>query len=321
LFFYEDIKAEANEIKVKNINAYLVEGNDFFLQGRTKPICNVNEISFGSMPNDGGGLIISNEERSIALEEEPLIEKYIVPLIGAQEFLNGGNKWCLWLKDAKPDEIKKSRFVNQRLNIVKEHRNKSKRPTTKELANYPSLFGEDRQPKSNYICMPRVSSENRKYIPVAFFSNKNIIGDTCLAIDNATFYEFGILNSATHMTWVKYVGGRLKSDFRYSNTILYNNFPWPEGPTEKQKQAVEKAAQQVLDARLQFPTSSLADLYDPLTMPPALVKAHNALDKAVDLCYRSQPFINETKRIEFLFELYDKYTSGLFVKEKKGRKK
>jgi type I restriction-modification system DNA methylase subunit len=321
IFVYDDIKSEPSELIVKNINAYLVEGNDFFLKGRSKPICNVNEISFGSMPNDGGGLIISNEERITALNNEPEIEKYIVPLIGAQEFLNGGNKWCLWLKDVNPNEIKKSRFINERLKIVKEHRSKSERATTNELAMYPSLFGEDRQPMQSYICMPRVSSENRKFIPISFFTKNNIIGDTCLAIDNATLYEFGILNATIHMTWVKYVCGRLKSDLRYSNSIVYNNFPWPESPTEKQKAAVELAAQAVLDVRASFPNSSLADLYDPLTMPPALVKAHNALDKAVDLCYRSQPFANETKRIEFLFELYDKYTAGLFVKEKKGRKK
>ena len=146
-------------------------------------------------------------------------------------------------------------------------------------------------------------------------SNKNY------TVGNATLFEFGILSSLMHMVWVKNVGGRLKSDFQYSTGMVYNNYPWPENSTDKQKEAVEKGAQGVLDARLQFPDSSLANLYDPNIMPSALVKAHQALDKAVDLCYRSQPFTSETKRIEFLFELYDRYTAGLFVKEKKGRKK
>lgn len=183
------------------------------------------------------------------------------------------------------------------------------------------LFGEIRQPESDYLLIPGVSSENRKYIPVGFLSKEIIASDLARTIPNATLYLFGVITSQMHMTWVKYVCGRLKSDFRYSNSLVYNNFPWPENVTDKQKEIVEKNAQTVLEVRLQFPKSNLADLYSYSTMPPALVKAHNALDKAVDLCYRSQPFINETKRIEFLFELYDKYTAGLFVKEKKGKNK
>jgi hypothetical protein len=210
----------------------------------------------------------------------------------------------------------------------------------------PGLFTENRQPTSEYILIPRHSSENRKYIPFGFFSADFIIADSCNSIPNATKYHFGILSSEMHMIWIKNVCGRLESRFRYSNDIVYNNFPWPENLSEKQKQALEAAAQNVLDVRAKFQnpsslknnlllqssqqsspfphpsgeiegTASLADLYDPNTMPPELVKAHQALDKAVDLCYRPQPFINETKRIEFLFELYDKYTAGLFVKEKK----
>lgn len=173
------------------------------------------------------------------------------------------------------------------------------------------------------ICkgIPKVSSENRDYIPIAFLSENIICGDKLFNLPNATSYHFGILTSLMHNTWMRYTCGRLKSDYSYSNTIVYNNFPWPEAPTEKQKEAVEKAAQAVLEVRAQFPESSLADLYDPTTMPPVLVKAHQALDKAVDLCYRSQPFPNETGRIEFLFELYDKYTSGLFAGEKKTKTK
>jgi hypothetical protein len=185
------------------------------------------------------------------------------------------------------------------------------------------LFGEDRQPNSDYVLIPRVSSENRKYIPIGFFNEDYIASDTCLFIEGAKLYHFGILTSAMHMAWVKTVCGRLKSDYRYSNEIVYNNYPWPENPNDKQVKAIEDAAQKVLDARLEFPNSSLADLYDPLTMPPVLVKAHNELDKAVDLAYRSQPFASEAKRMEFLFELYEKYTADLFTieKPKKSRKK
>jgi hypothetical protein len=178
----------------------------------------------------------------------------------------------------------------------------------------------DRQTPETYILIPSTTSENRKYIPLGFFTKDEIANNSTHIIPLGKVYHFGILSSDMHMAWVKHVCGRLKSDFRYSKDIVYNNFPWPENPNEKQIKNVEVAAQNVLDVRAKFPDASLADLYDPNTMPPELVKAHQALDKAVDLCYRSQPFVNETKRIEYLFELYDKYTSGMFVKEKKKKK-
>ncbi len=171
-------------------------------------------------------------------------------------------------------------------------------------------------PTSNYLIIPEVSSERRKFIPIGFEEPQTLASNLVKIVPNATMYHFGVLTSLMHMTWTKYTCGRLESRYRYSKDIVYNNFPWPETPTEKQIKAVEDAAQGVLDAREQFPNSSLADLYDPNTMPPVLVMAHQVLDKAVDVCYRSQPFQSETKRIEFLFELYDKYTAGLFVKEK-----
>jgi len=248
-------------------------------------------------------------------------KKFIKPLLSAHEFINGEFRWCLWLVDVNPTEIKGSSEIFSRINQVKEHRNNSTRAATKKLADFPTLFGENRQPKSDYILIPRHSSENRVYIPFGFFSSDYIVSDSCLFVANATHYHFGVLNSLMHMIWVKTVCGRIKSDYRYSNELVYNNYPFPQSPTDKQKEAVEKAAQAVLDARALFPDSSLADLYDPNTMPPALVKAHQQLDKAVDLCYRPQPFPNETKRIEFLFELYDQYTAGLFIKEKKTKKK
>jgi hypothetical protein len=313
IYEYENLTSEPHAIEVRNINPYLVEGNDTILVKRSNPICNVAEITFGSMPNDGGYFILNDEEKRELIREEPLAERYIKPLITASEFLNGQARWCLWLFDANPTELKALKEVGKRIDLVKKHRNNSSREATKKLAAYPTLFGENRQPKSSYILVPLHSSENRKYIPLGFFDKDSIAGNSCSIIPNATPYEFGVLTSLMHMVWVSYTCGRIKSDFRYSNTIVYNNYPWPENPSEKNVKAVEAAAQQVLNARAQYPASSLADLYDPNTMPPLLVKAHQALDKAVDLCYRPQPFVSETKRIEYLFELYEKYTAGLFV--------
>ncbi len=320
IFEYENIKAEPHEVKAKNINPYLVEGKDIFISSRANPICNVPEITYGSMANDGGFLLLNDEEKNNLLIKEPEAQKFIRPFLGSKEFINNIKRWCIWLKDIAPNEFSKLKVITSKIEKVKEYRLNSTRSTTKKLADFSMLFGEIRQPNSEYLLIPGVSSENRKYIPIGFL-NKNIIAsDLVRTIPNATLYLFGVVTSHIHMTWVKYVCGRLKSDFRYSNSLVYNNFPWPEAPTEKQTRAVEEAAQAVLDARLQFPNSSLADLYDPNTMPPVLVKAHQQLDKAVDLCYRPQPFPNETKRIEFLFELYDRYTAGLFVKEKKKKK-
>ena len=219
----------------------------------------------------------------------------------------------------KKAEDKKT--IEKKIEAVKQFRLKSTKAATIKWAKMPGLFTENRQPLSEYILIPRHSSENRKYIPFGFFSPDNIIADSCNSIPNGTKYHFGILISEMHNVWIKYVCGRIKSDYRYSNDIVYNNFPWPENLNDKQKQTIEAAAQNVLNARAKFSDASLADLYDPNTMPPELVKAHQALDKAVDLCYRPQPFINETKRIGFLFELYDKYTSGMFVEIKKRKNK
>lgn len=321
IFEYEDIKGEAHEIKAKNINPYLVDAKDIFIEKRTNPICNVPKMSFGNMPLDGGHLILSDEEKIEFLIKEPKAEKFILPLISAYEFLNGQKRWCLWLVDAEPNELKQMPEVLKRVEAVKRFRIESLRKQTREKANYSTLFGEIRDFGERYVVVPRVSSENRKYIPIGFFDKNFIISDTCMGIPNCNQYEFGVLMSAMHMAWVKSVCGRLKSDFRYSKDIVYNNYPWPENPNEKRVKAIETAAQKVLDARLQFPNSSLADLYDPLTMPTALVKAHNELDKAVDLAYRPQPFTSEANRMVYLFELYEKYTADLFTNEKTKKKK
>lgn len=321
IFEYEDIKGEAHEIKAKNINSYLVDAKNVFIEKRSKPISNVAGMTYGSMANDGGYLLLSDNEKNEFVEKDPDLLKVLRPFLGSQEFINGIKRWCIWLKNIPPNEYSKSKEVLNRIQAVKEYRLKSSRLATNKLADYPMLFGEIRQPESNYLLIPGVSSENRKYIPIGYLTKDIIASDLARTIPNASLYLFGEITSSMHMTWVKYVCGRLKSDFRYSNSLVYNNYPFPENPTEKQIKSIEEKAQNVLNTRALFSTSSLADLYSPLTMPPALVKAHNELDKAVDAAYSKQTFTSEAKRMEFLFELYEKYTAGLFVKEKKGKKK
>jgi hypothetical protein len=320
IFEYEDIKGEAHEIKAKNINPYLVDAKDILINKSSNPICNVPKMSFGNMPLDGGHLLLSDDEKNEFILKEPKAEKFIKPLISAYEFLNGGKRWCLWLVDAEPSELKQLPEVLKRADLVKKFRLDSKAPSTQKFASTPTLFRDRNQPAS-FIVVPRVSSENRKYIPMGFFDKNSIVSDTCMSIPNGTLYHFGVLMSTIHMAWVKSVCGRLESRFRYSKDIVYNNYPWPENPTDKQIKAIETAAQKVLDARLEFPKSSLSDLYDTLTMPQVLIKAHNELDKAVDLAYRPQPFTSEANRMVFLFELYEKYTADLFTKEKVKKKK
>lgn len=315
IYEYEDIKGEPHELKVSNINPYLVDAKDILITKRSNPICKVPKMSFGNMPLDGGNLLLSDADKLEFVQKEPLAEKYIKPLISAREFLNNEKRWCLWLVDADPSELKKMPEVLKRVEAVKKFRLDSVAPSTQKFAATPTLFRDRNQPDT-FIVVPRVSSENRPYIPFGFFDKNSIVSDTCMSIPNGLSYNFGVLTSAMHMAWVKYICGRLKSDFRYSKDIVYNNYPWPENPSEKHIKTIEESAQKVLGVRAEFPNSSLADLYDPLTMPPALVKAHQALDKAVDLAYRPQPFASEAKRMEFLFDLYEKYTAGLFKTEK-----
>ena len=321
IFEYNDIKGEPHEIKVKNINPFLVEGKDITVENRKKPICNVPEMNYGSMPIDEGHLILTDEEKVEAINREPFIVNAIKPYTGGDEFINDKKRWCLWLQNIDPSILMKSKFILDRIEKTKKFRLSSKRLATNKLAQTSMLFGEIRQPKTNYILIPKVSSVNRKYIPIGILEPTTIASGSALIIPNSNLYVFGIMTSLMHMNWMKSTCGRMKSDFQYSASIVYNNYPWPENPSEKQTQTIEEKAQHVLDVRASFPNSSLADLYSPLTMPPALVKAHNELDKAVDIAYSKQAFTSEAKRMEFLFELYEKYVGGLFVKEKVGKKK
>jgi hypothetical protein len=321
IFEYEDIKGEAHEIKVKNINPYLVEGKDFALLSRSKTLCNVPSILFGSKLVDDGNYLFTEEEKIQFLEQEPKSLEFFKEILSGDEFLNGKKRYCLWLKEISPSKLKELKFISERVYKVKQFRLKSTKVPTQKAADFPTLFAELRQPECDFLLVPLTSSENRKYIPLGFFSKEFIVTNSCSVIPNANLFHFGILSSVMHIAWVKYTCGRLKSDYRYSNSIVYNNYPWPENPNIKQVQAIETAAQKILDARLQFPNSTLADLYDPLTMPPVLIKAHNELDRAVDLAYRPQPFTSEANRMVFLFELYEKYTMDLFTKKKLKKNK
>ncbi|MFZ4725245.1 MAG: DNA methyltransferase [Paludibacter sp.] len=319
IFEYEDIKGEAHELKVKNINPYLVDAKDIFIENTSNPICNIPKMSFGSMPRDGGHFIFTKDEVDIYIKENPVAAKWIRPYTGAQEFINGYVRYCLWLTDISPNELKQLPAVLDRVEKVKSFRLSSKAASTRKFANTPTLFCQIAQPKSDFLLIPRVSSERRNFIPIGYINRETIANDQVLTVPDTTLYHFGILTSTMHMAWVKTLCGRLKSDYRYSKDIVYNNYPWPENPTEKQITAIEEKTQKVLETRLQFSDCTLADLYDPLTMPPTLLKAHNELDKAVDLAYRPQPFTSEANRMVYLFELYEKYTADLFTKEKKKK--
>lgn len=307
LFIYSNINGDPVEVNCRNINPYLVDSNDLFIERRSRPMCDVPRMAFGNMPLDGGNLLIDDSELDAFLEKEPLAKQYVLPLISAREFLNNKRRWCLWLLEISPSELRAMPEIMKRVEAVKEFRLRSRAPSTQQHAATPTLFRDRNRPKTS-IVIPRVSSENRKYIPMGFFGYESIISDTCMSIPNGSIFNFGVLMSEMHMAWVKYTCGRLKGDFRYSKDIVYNNFPWPLDPSEKNINQVEVKAQQILDVRAQYPDSSLADLYDPLSMPPPLAKAHKELDKAVDHCYRPQPFTNEMARIEYLFGLYEGYT-------------
>lgn len=312
IFYYDNVSSETPlSINAKNINPYLVDAANVFLNNQMKPICSsIPNIVFGNMPNDGGNLLLTNEEKIILEREEPGIKKWTKQFIGAHEFLNGIQKWCLWLVDVKPSDLKSLPLLSRRITAVKEHRMNSARLATRKLADFPALFGERRQPTLNYILIPRVSSEKRNYIPIGFFSPDVIIGDTNLCVPGASLYHFGILSSSMHMAWVRGVCGRLKSDYRYSNLLVYNTFPWPY-TTDKQKSNIEKLSQEILNIRLKYFQNTLSDLYDPLTMPSELVKAHENLNRAVDVAYGKLSFESEAERLAFLLAKYQELNTNI----------
>ncbi len=293
-----------------NISPYLIAGPNLTLPSRTAPRDGFPQMMKGSQPTDGGNLLLIGSEKAAFLAEEPEAAKWLRPFVGGEELINGGDRWCLWLKDASPTEIRRHPRIMERLAKVREARLQSPTPSVRDYAERPTLFTQDRQPTDPYLAVPEVSSQHRRYIPIAFLTPTVVASNKLQIIVGGTVYHLGILSSEMHMAWVRAFGGRLKSDYSYSPSV-YNNFPWPEAPTPAQRSAVEKAAQAVLDARAKFPASTLADLYDPLAMPPALASAHAALDRAVDKCYRSDPFPSDRARVEHLFALYEKITAPL----------
>ena len=291
---------------VDNINAYLLPSENIFIESRNKPLCDIPNMVYGNKPTDGGFLFLTEEERKEFLEKEPRAEKYIKQILGAEEYINNKKRYCLWLVGANPTELRTLPLVMQRIEGVKNFRLNSSKEATRKSADTPTLFQEVRQPNTNYILIPRVSSETRKYVPMGFMTPDIIVNDSVQLIPDATLYDFGVLTANVHMAWMRAVCGRLETRYRYSKDIVYNNFPWCE-PTAEQKAKIEETAQAILDARALYPDSSLADLYDELTMPPELRKAHQANDKAVMQAYGFWGKIKtESECVAELMKMYQK---------------
>jgi len=290
-----------------NVNAYLYDAPSIIITRTSKPISGSTQMNYGSMPIDDGALILSESERESLLAEDPSNERFIRRYIGGDELLNNKNRWCIWLVGISPKEFSHSRFIIDRIQRCKEFRLKSERKQTLELANYPYLFGEIRQPRVEMLVLPKVSSENRDYLPIDLISPEIIVSGSALIIPNGSLYDFGILSSVVHSSWLRAVGGRMKSDYQYSKDIVYNTFPWPK-PAESIKNNIEKVSQQVIFTRGQYPGASLAELYNPLFMPPDLRKAHLNLDKEVFRAYGkdSTSWPTESAIVADLMTLYQK---------------
>jgi hypothetical protein len=303
-FIYE---SDGKQVSANNINAYLVDGPDVFIDSRKNPVSKVPLMMTGNRPADGGHLIIEDADLEAFIKADPLSEKYIRKFMGSVEFINNIKRWCLWLVGAEPAQLRQMPEVMKRIESCRIDRLNSPDEGRRKLADKPALFRETNNPET-FIIIPSVSSERRRYIPIGFLDKKTIASNLVLTIPNATLYHFGVLTSNVHMAWTRAVCGRLKSDYRYSKDIVYNNFPWPDA-TNEQEAAIEVAAQGVLAARALFPNSSLADLYDPLTMPPELLKAHQYLDRAVMAAY-GFPVKGTTEAVcvALLMERYKKLT-------------
>ncbi|MBE0464858.1 class I SAM-dependent DNA methyltransferase [Halomonas colorata] len=313
--FKEQNNKSIHRVEVENINPYLVEGHDTVINSRSKSLSSVPEMVYGNKPVDGGNLLLSTAEKDQLIQSEPGVAKWIKRVLGAQEFIQSKERWCLWLVGAPLGEINDMPLVNKRIESVREMRAHSKKVATQKIADRPNLFGEIRHPENGtYILVPSVSSERRPYVPIGFFGADVITTNANLMIPNATPFEFGILTSEMHNDWMRTVAGRLKSDYRYSATLVYNTFPWPEA-SDRQRKKIEELAEEVLLVREDYPDKSLSKLYDPKEMPEPLREAHKALDRAVEKLYREKPFRDATERLEHLFARYEK-----LIAEEKAQK-
>ena len=291
-----------------HINGYLTDAPDIFIHNVSAPICEVPPIAFGNMPRDGGGFILTEEEKNALEMNEPISQQWIHPYVGAEEFIKGKKRYCLWLQGANPSEMRKCPTVINRIEKVREMRLSSSAESTRRMASTPTLFAQITQKIGRpFIIVPSVSSERRRYVPIGFMPAEVIASNLVFVISDANIFHFGILTSEVHMSWMRAVCGRLKSDYRYSKDIVYNNFPWP-APTEAQKAKVEKTAQAILDARNLYSDCSLADLYDELAMPVELRRAHQDNDKAVMEAYGFNPRMAEAEIVAALFKLYQELT-------------
>lgn len=321
IFEYESVRGEPHAVAAGNINPYLVDAPMVALARRTRPICVVPAANYGSMALDDGHLLLNAEERKAVLAACAEMRPFVRPFVGGEEFLNRGERYCLWLADCPPGLIRSCAPVRERIEATRAYRKASGREATRKLADFPTQFGENRQPSAPYLLIPKVSSENRPIMPIGFMRPSMVASGSTLIVPGAKPYELGILQSTMHMAWMRAVCGRLESRYQYSAGIVYNNFPWPESPSDKQRVSIEIAAEEVLAARDQFPGTSLADLYDPVAMPPDLLKAHQRLDTAVDAAYGKRGLKSDAERVAFLFALYEKYTSLLPSAAKPARRK
>ena len=320
IYEYYGAGGEPHEMQAVNINGYLADAPDVLVESRSTPLCDVPEIVFGSMPNDGGALLFTDEEKRAFLRAEPRAKPYMRRFTGADEFIRGGKRWCLWLENAAARDIRNIPMIRERVKQVREHRESSRRATTRELAATPAEFGEIRQPRRTYLLIPGTSTSSRRYIPVGMVRPQVIASNAAMTVSGASLYHFGVVESQMHMAWMRAVGGRLGNAYRYSNALVYNTFPWPS-PTEKQEEKITECARAVLDARKNNKGSSLADLYDDSAMPADLARAHRQLDRAVDSAYRRAPFTNERARLDFLFAEYQKLAHPIVAPVRKRRKK
>ncbi len=298
------------EKTVKNINAFLVEAIDVFVESQSKPICDVPKMSSGGKPVEGGHLIFTSEEKVEFLKKEPKAERYFRPFVGSDDYINNHPRWCLWLLNCPPNDLRSMPLVRERVEAVRQFRLESVKEATRKYADYPTRFMEIKQPDTDYILVPATSSENRRYIPIGYVDKNVIASNAASFVPDASMYHFGVLTSNVHMAWMRTVCGRLKSDYRYSINIVYNNFPWCN-PTEEQKAKIEKTAQMILDARAKYPDCSLADLYDEAVMPPELRKAHQLNDRAVMEAYGFWGKLNsESECVAELMGMYREMTEG-----------